>query len=122
MKQYTGYAWTLSAPTWITVGPTDYWLTDANAATQCNGPCDTSNFGVFSTGLTAKASLSPIIPSRLGNWYIKGGFQYYHIINDGLLAAQIYTGSAGGASNVFGTFSAAHQDVVVGFGGVGFNF
>jgi hypothetical protein len=75
-----------------------------------------------STGLTGKWDLGAWIPSRLGKWYAKGGFQYYHIINDALVAAQLFTGSAGGASNVYGTFPQAHRDVVVGFGGVGFVF
>ncbi len=47
----------------------------------------TDNAGVFSTGLTGKLALN-WIPSRLGTWYVKGGFQYYHIINDNLLLAQ----------------------------------
>ena len=55
------------------------------------------------------------IPARLGSWYAKGGFQYYHIINDNLLLAQTLVGTAS-------TFGAAHKDVVVGFAGVGFSF
>jgi len=123
-KKSTGVAFSLMAPTWITVGPTDFW--SAGTTFACgplsSSPCALSNAGVVSTGLTGKLMLSPFIPTRLGNWYVKGGFQYYHIINDSLLAAQEATGTAGGASNVSGTFPKAHRDVVVGFGAVGFSF
>ena len=54
---------TLTMPTWITVGPTGFWG-------------GTSNFGVFSTGITAKTPLS-IISSRFGNWYVDAGVQSY---------------------------------------------
>ena len=52
-----------------------------------------------------------VIPKRLGTWYVKGGFQYYHIINEALLGAQVLTGAAGGASGVAGTFPNAHKDI-----------
>ena len=45
------------------------------------------NLGVFSTGLTAKAPIDALISLQLGNWYVKGELQYYHIFNDALLAA-----------------------------------
>jgi hypothetical protein len=77
-------------------------------------PCELSSAGVFSTGLTAKVPLA-FIPKNLGNWYVKGGFQYYHLINDSLLLAQTFTGTAT-------SFLTAHRDVVVGFGGIGFGF
>ena len=53
---------------------------------------------------------------------VKGGFQYYHIINEALLGAQVLTGAAGGASGVAGTFPNAHKDIVIGYGGFGFTF
>jgi len=87
-----------------------------------NAPCSQSNAGVFSTGLQVKYMLEPIVPKRLGSWYVKGGFQYYHIINDALLGAQVLTGAAGGASGVAGTFPNAHEDIFVGYGGFGFSF
>jgi hypothetical protein len=138
-----GIPFVLSAPSWISVGPEDYWNKQvfipgtgtsadimsrffAGASNFCgpssNLACGSSSAGVVSTGLTGKWDLGAWIPSRLGKWYAKGGFQYYHIINDALVAAQLFTGIAGGASNVYGTFPQAHRDVVVGFGGVGFNF
>jgi hypothetical protein len=111
-KKYTGIPLTLSAPTWVTVGPSDYWNIGANVC----GPalCSKDNAGVFSTGLTGKLALD-WVPSRFGKWYAKAGFQYYHIINDNLLLAQTLVGTAA-------TFASAHEDVFVGFGGVGFSF
>ena len=76
--------------------------------------CATSNAGVFSTGLTGKLALDAV-PARLGNWYVKAGFQYYHLINDSLLLAQTFTGTAT-------SFATAHRDVLVGFAGFGFGF
>jgi len=112
MKKYTGIPLTLSAPTWVTVGPSTYWNKGGNF---CGiSLCSTDNAGVFSTGLTGKLALE-WIPPRLGSWYAKGGFQYYHIINDNLLLAQTLVGTAS-------SFATAHKDVVVGFAGIGFSF
>jgi hypothetical protein len=90
----------LTAPTWITVGPSDFWGGGGNA-------------GVFSTGLTATWPLD-MVPRQYGNWNIHYGVQYYHIINDKLLLAQTLIGSAGGGSG--------HRDIIVGMGGIGLNF
>ena len=125
-QKYTGIPLVFTAPTWVTVGPTSYWNRNDGTTNFC-GPtsslaCPLSNSGVVSTGLTGKLALDSVIPKRLGSWYVDAGFQYYHILNDALLAAQIFTGSAGGASNVFGTFPNSHRDVAVGFAGFGFNF
>ncbi len=125
-KKYTGVPLIFSAPTWVTVGPKDYWNRQDGTTNFCgllsNAPCATSNAGVFSTGLQAKYMLEPIIPKRIGSWYVKGGFQYYHIINEALLGAQVLTGAAGGTSNGGGTFPNAHKDIVIGYGGFGFTF
>lgn len=125
-RKYTGVPLIFSAPTWVTVGPKDYWNRQDGTTNFCgilsNAPCATSNAGVFSTGLQAKYMLEPIIPKRIGNWYVKGGFQYYHIINEALLGAQVLTGAAGGTSNGGGTFPNAHKDIVIGYGGFGFTF
>jgi hypothetical protein len=126
MKKYWGWMVTLSAPTWVTVGPKSYWNRADGTTNFCgpatNAPCATSSAGVFSTGLTAKSPIDYIIPTRLGNWYVKGGFQYYHILNDALLGAQVLTGAAGGGPGRAGNFPSAHRDVVVGFAGTGFTF
>jgi hypothetical protein len=107
---------TLTAPTWITVGPSSYWNRGVSGCgPSVFTPCDSSNTGVFSTGLTAKMPLDFLIPTRLGNWYISGGFQYYYLFNDSLLLAQTFTGTAT-------SFNSAHRDVTVGFAGIGFTF
>jgi hypothetical protein len=126
LKKYSGIPLVITAPTWVTVGPTSYWNRADGTSNFC-GPtsssfCATSNAGVVSTGLAGKLALDAIVPKRLGSWYIGAGVQYYHIINDALLGAQVLTGSAGGASGVSGTFPNAHRDVVVGSGSVGFSF
>ncbi|MBY0381862.1 MAG: hypothetical protein K2W78_08100 [Xanthobacteraceae bacterium] len=111
-KQYGFY---LVAPTWVSVGPKDFWT--ASSATPCGSistPCGTSNGGVFSTGLTVFIPVT-WIPKNFGNWTVRGGFQYYHLINDYLLQAQVNTGVAA-------SYADAKRDIVVGFGGIGFNF
>ena len=54
---------TLTAPTWITVGPTSYWNNNATGCgTSVFTSCDTSNAGVASAGLTAKMLIDFLIP------------------------------------------------------------
>jgi hypothetical protein len=111
---------TLTIPTWVTVGPSEYWNSGSFNNVLGTGNicgisfCSHDKAGVVSTGLTAKAPL-PFIPKRLGNWYTKAGFQYYHIINDNLLLAQTAVGTAT-------TVATAHRDIGVGFVGLGMNF
>jgi hypothetical protein len=105
----------LTAPTWITVGPASFWN---RGVTGC-GPfafstCALSNAGVFSTGLKGTVPLA-FIPARWGKWYADAGVQYYHLINDSLLLAQTFTGTAS-------SYASAHRDVTVAFAGVGFGF
>ena len=89
MKKYTGLSLTISAPTWITVGPSEYW--NAFGTNVCGVTlCSTDNVGVFSTGLTGKLALD-WVPSRFGKWYAKAGFQYYNFLNDNLQLAQTAT-------------------------------
>ena len=88
---------TVTAPTWITVGPSSYW-----------GPGG-QNFGVASTGLKISTPLS----------FIKGGAgasvfasaQYFHLINDNLVAAKAILNSGD-----------HKRDHVVFGGGIGFGF
>ena len=69
---------------------------------------------MFSTGLKGTVPLT-WVPARLGKWYVDAGVQYYYLINDSLLLAQTFTGTAS-------SFNAAHRDVLVGFAGFGFGF
>ncbi|HXJ02306.1 MAG TPA: hypothetical protein VNH44_13870 [Micropepsaceae bacterium] len=91
---------TLSAPTWITVGPETFWGGGGNV-------------GVFSTGLTLTYPLP--IPTPLGHWSAKAGFQYYNFINDRLRLAQTLIGTANPGSG-------GHNDEVNGFVGLSFGF
>ena len=118
MKRYTGLSLTISAPTWITVGPSEYWNASGGTALCGTSLCSTDNVGVFSTGLTGKLALD-WVPARYGKWYAKAGFQYYNFLNDNLQRAQQTTlGLGAGPAG----FAKTHEDYFVGFGGVGFSF
>jgi hypothetical protein len=125
-QKFTGLPLVLTAPTWVTVGPSTYWNKNDGTTNVCgtlsSSPCALSNAGVFATGLQGKLALDAIVPKRLGSWYVKAGARYYHIINDALLAAQEFTGSAGGSSGVIGTFPGAHREVGVVYAGAGLGF
>jgi hypothetical protein len=125
-KKASGMPLVFTFPTWVTVGPSSYWNKNDGTTNVCGPtssmPCALSNAGVFTTGFQGKLALDSVVPKRLGSWYVKAGARYYHIINDALLAAQEFTGAAGGASNVLGTFPNAHRDVFVGFVGAGLGF
>jgi hypothetical protein len=125
-SKFTGMPLVFTAPTWVTVGPTSYWNRNDGTTNFCgalsNSPCGLSNAGVFTTGLQAQLALDSIVPKRLGSWYVKAGARYYYIINQALLAAQEFTGSAGGASNVLGIYPDAHRDIGLIYAGLGFDF
>ena len=101
-------------------GPSDFWNRNDGTTNVCgvlqNQPCALSNVGYFTTGLSAKYALDAFIPKRLGNWYVKGGVQWYHIDNDALLAAQVVANP--GVPN----FVSAKRDVTVVSGSTGFSF
>jgi hypothetical protein len=128
-----GVPLTVTVPTWVEFGPTSFWNRNDGTTNICGAtgtaPCALSNWGYFSTGLQGKYSLASVVPQRLGTWYVKGGVQYYHIMNDALLAAQGTGGVAplaaetayGGTAVVTG-FSSAKPDIAVFSGGFGFTF
>lgn len=62
---------TLSAPTWVTLGPKSFF-----------GPIDDGNLGMVTTGLklTKPLDLGP----RAGKWSISANVQYSHLANDNL--------------------------------------
>lgn len=99
----------LTTPTWITVGPASFWNGGEFGLKH-----EPSNFGVFSTGLTATIPLK-WVPKPLGKWYVNGGFQYYYLINNSLLEAQVFT---------LGVHSRrdAHRNVMTGFVTIGVNW
>lgn len=107
---------TVSAPTWITVGPSNFWC-DGNAgaaqfAASIKGRgCADSNFGVFSTGLKASLPITAIGPAY-GSWAVNVGVQYYNLLNGSLVDAHALTVNS----------PKGYRSVVVPFAGVGFGF
>jgi hypothetical protein len=85
----------LSAPTWITVGPKTYW------GNKSDGIKD-SNFGVFSTGVKGSIPIS-VFKGGGASASLYAQLQYYHLINDNLEAARfILTRSTGNDKLTFG--------------------
>ncbi len=133
MKPY-GVPLTISAPTAVTFGPSEYWNRNDGTTNLCGpastSPCALSNYGYVTTGLQAKLTIADtIIPKRLGSWYVKGGVQWFHLLNDALLGAQGTGGVAPGGTNLAyaGTaavagFPQAKKDIAVVSGGFGFSF
>lgn len=89
---------TVTIPTWVTVGPEEYWGGD-------NG-----NVGVASTGIAVKYPLG--LPQQFGKWYVEAGVQYYEFINDSLVDAQKLTLGV----------SEGDDSAVLGMVGIGFSF
>ena len=90
------YPVTISMPTYVTVGPENFWG-------------GTNNVGVFTTSLAVSVPLS-FIPSRFGRWHVDSAVQYFNLINSKLqeAAASLNCGS--------------ERDRVVGEMGFGFDF
>lgn len=85
----------ISAPTWITVGPKTYW------GKKGDGIKD-SNFGVFSTGLKGSIPIN-VFKGGGASASLYAQLQYYHLINDNLEAARfILTRSTGDDKVTFG--------------------
>ncbi len=100
----------LTAPTWITVGPANFWNGGELGLKHVK-----KNFGVFTTGLRGDYQLTDYVSTRFGKWYVYTGVQYYHLINKNLLEAQTITL---GLSSI----RSAHRDIGVGYAGIGFGF
>lgn len=117
----TGVPLTISVPTWITFGPSEFWNRNDGTTNFCGAtttaPCALSNLGYVTTGVKGVLALDSLIPKRLGNWYLKGGVQWYHLDNDALLGAQTPVGT-----NVSLSYPDAKRDIAVVYGGVGFTF
>jgi len=121
MSKSWGVPITFTIPAWVTLGPTDYWNRQDGTTNFCgpttSGVCSDSNVGYFATGLKTKYSLASLIPSRLGNWYLKADAIYYHFVADSLLATQTPT-----LLNVNTSYPNAERDVGVFTVGTGFTF
>ncbi len=92
---------TLTMPTWVTVGPSNFWG-------------GTDNVGVFSTGINARWPIE-WVPPRYGQWSFNAGIQYYNLINSQLRNAQGVIGVVPPGSN-------GYRNVVVFAAGFGFHF
>jgi hypothetical protein len=135
MQQYWGVPLTFTAPTYFTVGPKSFWEGNntAGPGSGCvlNAPnCSSSNFGVFSTGLTASYALSSI-PAQWGHWSVKAGFSYFDIINKALQAdnqvtygpgSSCPTVTVGNVSTHTPCAAGNQQNIFVAFVGLGVGF
>ena len=107
---------TVSAPTWITVGPKNFWCDPNSGAAQfassiTGSGCSGGNFGVFSTGLKGSIPITAIGP-QYGGWTFNAGVQYYNLLNGSLVDAHALTVNS----------PKGYRNVVVPFAGVGFGF
>lgn len=75
MYMFDGYPLMIELPTFVTFPGHDFYS-------------ESSTLGLFSTGLKVTAPLTSI-PERYGKWSLYAGFQYYHIINDGIAAGNL---------------------------------
>jgi hypothetical protein len=91
----------LTMPTWLTVGPADFWG-------------GSSKLGVFSTGLNARMPVE-WVPQQYGQWSVNAGVQYYNLINSNLRNAQEVIG-------VVSPGSSGDRNVFVFAAGIGLHF
>ncbi|HTW93336.1 MAG TPA: hypothetical protein VMD30_00995 [Tepidisphaeraceae bacterium] len=75
------YPITLKFPTYISVGPKDYWAYHGSPAT---GTWGDGNVGVFSTSVTASVPLT-FMGTKYGYWHLDAGLTYFDLINTSLL-------------------------------------
>ena len=77
LQKWWGIPLTLKAPTYITVGPENFWQGGFGFPTGTTNSGGTVGnhgiWGVFTTGLTAIYSLQNWVPKNYGNWYVRGG-------------------------------------------------
>ncbi len=115
MSKWWGVPLTLKAPTYVTVGPSSFW---GPAGAVPGAPGSSGGIGIFTTGLTGIWSLA-WVPANFGHWYVKGGFQWYDIINANLVAGNAF--SICGAAFA-GCSNSATKSIFVGFAGLGVGF
>ena len=81
LKYFQDYPVTFTLPTYIQVGPKNFWGRGVNAETKPDG-----NVGVFSVALNGSVPL-PFIPVKYGFWHADAGVQLFWLVNDALLRA-----------------------------------
>jgi hypothetical protein len=79
---------TLTFPTYLTVGPTNFWGGD-------------SNVGVFTTSLMATMPIA-CIPERYGRWHWDVGVSYFNLLNSKLVDAANTLGCGTDRNRVLG--------------------
>jgi hypothetical protein len=120
MMPYWHIPVTLTAPTWVTVGPKSFWAGNSGAGpgTGCTPfsamgtNCSNGNLGLFTTGLTATLALTSI-PAQYGHWNLKAGFQWYDVINTALQGDNDVT---------YGASFGLQSSIWTGFVGLGVGF
>jgi hypothetical protein len=80
-KFVENYPLTVTVPTYVQVGPKNFWGRGDSAETKPDG-----NVGVFSISLNGSVPLS-FIPAKYGFWHADAGVQYFWLVNDALLRA-----------------------------------
>jgi len=116
LEKYWGIPVTLKAPTYVTVGSSSFWAgPNGMIPTPALGLTGASSggVGIFTTGLTAVIPLKFMLP-QYGAWYVKGGFQWYDIINTALQSQNAF--STGCLSD------GCTKNIIVGFAGIGVAF
>jgi hypothetical protein len=128
LSKWWGVPVTLTAPTYVTVGPSNFWVGGAGNAlgqvVSCGPGCKTTiaedgSLGVFTTGLRAVIDLGKWIPSNYGGWYVLGGFQWYDLLNNNLVQSE--NESVGCALNPNESCKTS-RSIWVGYVGVGVHF
>ncbi|MDP9173174.1 MAG: hypothetical protein M3O30_04815 [Planctomycetota bacterium] len=93
LKVINDYPITLTFPTYVQLGPSEYW--SYGAAKQFGS----GNIGLFSTAIQASMPLS-FIPARYGYWHVDAGLTYDNLINKTLVqAGKLLSGNT--ANSVF---------------------
>lgn len=87
-KAIPNYPVTFSLPTYVTVGPKNFWGSSTNV-------------GVFTTSLAASVPLS-FLASRYGKWHMDCAISYYDLINSNLVRAAQALGNSGDRSRFVG--------------------
>lgn len=118
LEKYWGVPITLKAPTYVTFGQSSFWGTGLTTASLGPGVASSGGVGLFTTGLTAVIPLK-FIPGQYGSWYVKGGFQWYDVINTALQQDNAFSVCGPTAASCA---SWQTNSIIVGFAGIGVGF
>ena len=119
-SKWWGIPLTFKVPTYVTLGPENFWtggagnpvgavVSFANGGPVAGTVGNDGIVGMFTTGLTAIYDLK-WIPAQYGGWYIRGGFQYYDLINNNLVLSEVES------------VNKSNRNIWVGFVGAGVHF